>query len=68
MLAIDRDCLSKLVGERATMRAAFVLGFVFVARCAALGSDVYRYEVKRGSDLEKQLRYTLSVQDKNDED
>ncbi len=68
MLAIDRDCLPKLVGERATMRAAIVLSFILVARCIALGSDVYRYEVKPGSDLEKELRYTLSVQDKNDED
>jgi hypothetical protein len=68
MLALNRECLSKLVGKRAAVRAAIVLGLVLVVRCPTLGSDVYRYEVKRGSDLEKELGYKLSVQDKNDED
>lgn len=68
MLAINRERLCKLVWERATMRAAIVVGFVLVARCVALGSDVYRCEVKRDSDLEKELGYKLSVQDQNDED
>jgi hypothetical protein len=39
-----------------------------VAGCGARGSDVYRYEVKRGSDLEKELGYTLSVQDQHNEE
>ena len=42
-------------------------GFLLLAAFAARGSDVYRYEVKRGSELEKELGYTLSVQDQNDE-
>ena len=50
------------------VRIAIVLGFVLVAGCAARGSDVYRYEVKRGSDLEKELGYKLSVQDHYDEE
>jgi hypothetical protein len=49
------------------MRIAIVLGFLLVAGCAARGSDVYRYEVKRGSELEKELGYKLSVQDEHDE-
>ncbi len=50
------------------MRIAIVLGFLLVAECAAQGSDVYRYEVKRGSELEKELGYKLSVQDEHDEE
>jgi len=49
------------------MRIVFVLSFLLVAGCAARGSDVYRYEVDRGSDLEKELGYKLSVQDEHDE-
>jgi hypothetical protein len=49
------------------MRIAIVLGFLLAAECAVRGSDVYRYEVKRGSDLEKELGYKLSVQDEHDE-
>ncbi len=49
------------------MRIVFVLSFLLVAGCAARGSDVYRYEVDRGSDLEKELGYKLSVQDERDE-
>jgi hypothetical protein len=50
------------------MRIAVILGFILVAAFAAQGSDVYRHEVKRGSDLEKELGYTLSVQDQHDEE
>src|SRR6184192_1662745 len=50
------------------MRIAIVLGFLLVVGCAARGSDVYRYEVKRGSELEKELGYKLSVQDEHDEE
>jgi hypothetical protein len=45
------------------MRMAIIVGFLLVAGCAARGSDVYSYEVKRGSELEKELGYKLSVQD-----
>jgi hypothetical protein len=40
MLAINRERLSKLVGERATMRAAIVLGFVLVVRCVLRGTQL----------------------------
>ena len=50
------------------MRIVFVLSFLLVAGCAARGSDVYRYEVDPGSDLEKELGYKLSVQDHYDEE
>jgi len=43
------------------MRIAIVLSFLVVG-CAAQGSTVYRHEVDRGSDLEKELGYTLSIQ------
>jgi hypothetical protein len=49
------------------MRTAIVLGFLLVAALAIRGSDVDRYEVKRGSELEKELGYKLSVQDEHDE-
>jgi hypothetical protein len=49
------------------MRIGVVLGCLLVATCGARGSDVYRHEVDRGSDLEKELGYKLSVQDKHDE-
>jgi hypothetical protein len=49
------------------IRIAIVLGFLLVAGCAARGSDVYRYQVEHGSQLEKELGYELSVQDKHDE-
>jgi hypothetical protein len=44
-----------------------VLSFLLVTGCALRGSNVYRYEVKPGSDLEKELGYELSVQDKHDD-
>jgi hypothetical protein len=44
-----------------------VLSFLLAAGSAARGSDVYRYQVERGSELEKELGYELSVQDKHDE-
>lgn len=48
-------------------RVAIVLGFFLLAGCAVRANDVCRYEVKRGSNLEKELGYKLSVQDENDE-
>src|SRR5438128_6606517 len=49
-------------------RLAIILGFVFVAGSAARASNVYHDDVKRGSDLEKELGYKLSVQDHHDEE
>ena len=49
------------------MRVAIVPSFIFVAGCAARASNVYHYDVKRGSDLEKELGYALSVQDAHNE-
>ena len=43
-----------------------VLSFLLVTGCALRGGNVYRYEVKPGSDLEKELGYELSAQDKHD--
>jgi len=49
------------------MRLVIVLVFLLLAECPVRGSDVYRYEVKRGSDLEKELGYNFTIQDKYDE-
>jgi hypothetical protein len=49
------------------MRTARLVCFLVAFGCHARASDVYRYDVKRGTDLEKELGYTLSVQDANDE-
>src|SRR5437763_11757626 len=49
------------------MRIAVVLGFLLLVGSAAGGSDVSRYQVERGSQLEKELGYEVSVQDKHDE-
>ena len=49
------------------MRVAIVLRYIFVAGCAARASNVYHYDVKRGSDLEKELGCALSVQDAHNE-
>lgn len=49
------------------MRIAIVLGLFLVAGYVARGSDVYRYQIERGSELEKELGYKLSVQDEHDE-
>jgi hypothetical protein len=49
------------------MRIAVVLGFLLVVGCAARGSDVYRYEVDRDSDLEKELGYKVAVEDAHNE-
>ena len=43
-----------------------VLSLLLVTACALRGSNLYRREIKRGSDLEKELGYELSVQDKHD--
>src|SRR5262249_44028914 len=45
-----------------------VLSFLFFAGWGAKGSDVSRYQVERGSELEKELGYKLSVQDHHDEE
>jgi hypothetical protein len=50
------------------MRTVIVLSFLFFAGWRARGSDVYRYQVERGSELEKELGYKLSVQDHHDEE
>jgi len=49
------------------MRTAIVLSFLLVSACAVRGSHVYSHEVDRGSDLEKELGYKVSVQDERDE-
>ena len=49
------------------MRIAVVLSFLFIVGSGVRGSDVYRHEVDRGSDLEKELGYKLSVQDEHGE-
>lgn len=49
------------------MRKAVVLAFLFLAGFAAGESDISRYQVERGSQLEKELGYEVSVQDKYDE-
>jgi hypothetical protein len=49
------------------MRIAVVLGFLLLAGFAAGGSTVSRYQVEPGSELEKELGYEVSVQDKHDE-
>jgi hypothetical protein len=67
MFAFNREISSNFCQEYPRMRVAIVFSFIFVAGCAARASNVYHYYVKRGSDLEKELGYTLSVQDANDE-
>jgi hypothetical protein len=49
------------------MGIAIALSFVLAAESEAGGSDVSRYQVERGSQLEKELGYEISVQDKYDE-
>jgi hypothetical protein len=49
------------------MGIAIALSFVLAAGSQAVGSDVSRYQVERGSQLEKELGYEISVQDKHDE-
>jgi hypothetical protein len=49
------------------MRIAVVLSFLLAAGSTVRGSDIYRYQVERGSEMEKELGYELSVQDKHDE-
>jgi hypothetical protein len=50
------------------MRLIIVLSFLFFAGWGARGSDVSRYQVERGSELEKELGYKLSVQDHHDQE
>src|SRR4029453_7845788 len=49
------------------MRIAVVLSFLLAAGSAVRGGDIYRYQVERGSEMEKELGYELSVEDKHDE-
>jgi hypothetical protein len=49
------------------MGIAIALSFVLAAESEAGGSDVSRYQVERGSQLEKELGYEISVQDNYDE-
>jgi hypothetical protein len=55
-----------LLGGYAIMRIAILFGFIFLACCAALGKGFDR-QVERGSQLETELGYKLSVHDKHDE-
>jgi hypothetical protein len=48
-------------------RTAIVFSLLLVAGCRVWATDVYRYDVKRGGDLEKELDYKLSIRDANDE-
>jgi len=48
-------------------RPAVILGLLLALGCAAQASDVYRHEVDRGSNLEKELGYRVLVQDESDE-
>ena len=50
------------------MRLIVVLSFLFLTGSEAEGSNVSRYQVERGSELEKELGYKLSVQDRHDEE
>jgi hypothetical protein len=49
------------------MRRAVVVGFLLVFGLAVRGSNVYQSEVDRGSDLEKELGYELSVHEEHGE-
>ena len=49
------------------MGIAIALNFILAAGFEAGGSNVSRYQVERGSQLEKELGYEISVQDKHDE-
>ena len=49
------------------MGIIIALSFVLAAGSESGGSDVSRYQVERGSQLEKELGYEVSVQDKHDE-
>lgn len=49
------------------MPRAVVVGFLLVFGLAVRGSDVYQNEVDRGSDLEKELGYELSVHEEHGE-
>ena len=49
------------------MGIAIALNFILAAGSEAGASDVSRYQVERGSQLEKELGYEISVQDKHDE-
>ncbi len=54
-------CHQQMARDTLMMRRAVVVGFLLVFGLAVRGSSVYRYEVDRGSDLEKELGYELSV-------
>ncbi len=54
-------CHQQMARDTLMMRRAVVVGFLLVFGLAVQGSSVYRYEVDRGSDLEKELGYELSV-------
>jgi hypothetical protein len=49
------------------MRRTVVVGFLLVFGLAVRGGSVYRHEVDRGSDLEKELGYELSVHEEHGE-
>jgi hypothetical protein len=49
------------------MRRTVVVGFLLVFGLAVRVASVYRHEVDRGSDLEKELGYELSVHEEHGE-
>jgi hypothetical protein len=60
-------CHQQMARDTLMMRRAVVVGFLLVFGLAVRGSSVYRYEVDRGSDLEKELGYELSVHEEHGE-
>src|SRR5436309_11537424 len=56
-----------LIRQHARIRPAVILTLLLMFGCALRASDVSRYEIDRGSDLEKELGYKLSAQDENGE-
>ncbi len=65
MLQISHQQMAR---DTLMMRRAVVVGFLLVFGLAVRGSGVYRYEVDRGSDLEKELGYELSVHEEYGEE
>ena len=60
-------CHQQVARDTLMMRRAIVVGLLLVFGLAVRGSDVYRNEVDRGSDLEKELGYELSVHEEHGE-
>ena len=67
MFVFDHNLSSNSRPAYVIIRIVIALSFPLVASPAVRADDVYEYEVKHGSDLERELGYQLSVQDKHDE-